>query len=84
MYKVHYSGVYQVCLGRLCCSCEEGKGISCLLGSIQYGKKGKEKQYHLPIICRLLKRISSGEKVKGTDILGKKIKFVKNWGWGRY
>ena len=35
------------------------------------------------IILRLLRRISSGEEGKGTEILGKKIKIFKKLGWGR-
>ena len=35
-----------------------------------------------PIILRLLGRISSGGKGKGTEILGKKIQIKKKWGMG--
>ena len=35
------------------------------------------------IKLRLLGRISSWEEGKKTEILGKKIKIKKKWGWGR-
>ena len=37
-----------------------------------------------PIILRLLGRISSGEEGMGTDMLGKKIKILKNGCWEEY
>jgi len=37
-----------------------------------------------PLILRLLGRISSGEKWKGKEILGKNIKILKNWDGEEY
>ena len=48
-------------------------------GEEYYGEK-RERVSNIifPIILRLLKRISSWEEGKGTDILGKKFKIEKN------
>ena len=70
-----YKG-YQVSWGRIL-SFEEGKGRSwrCSVGKNITLKKGKWKQ---SIIFRLLKIISNGEKGKGTEVFGKKIKIKKD------
>ena len=66
VYKVPYSlgEAYQVCWEGAS-SCEEGKGILWLWGRIY------------PSILMLFGRISNGEKEKGTEVLGKKIRFKK-------
>ena len=47
------------------------------------GKKGEAKYIICSIIFWLLGSISSGEKGRETEILGKKIKIRKKRGWGR-
>ena len=44
-------------------------------------KKGKGKQYNLPMILRLLGRISSGER---DGNFGEECQDFKTWGWEEY
>ena len=66
--------VYRFCWGRIS-SCEEWEEKN-------MEKKKRGSNIILPLILRLLGRIST-EEGKGTKILGKKIKISKKWGWGR-
>ena len=47
-------------------------------------KMERGSNFIFPLIFRLLGRISSGEEVKATEIMGEKIKIKKNGDWEEY
>ena len=47
-------------------------------------KKGKEKQYHLPYNIKTVGENIKWKEGKGMEILGKKIKVLKNGGGEEY
>ena len=85
-YKISYhsppgGGIYQVCWGRIS-SCEEGRGISWLLGRKQHEIKIKGKQDHLPYNIKAVGKNIRGGRGKGDAKFWEENQDLINWGSG--
>ena len=77
-----YEFPYQVCWGRISSS-EEGKGMA-VGKNMTWEKRERGSNIIIPILFRLLERISNGEKGKSKEMLGQKNKIKKIGGGEEY